>query len=227
MTNFGFQNDALAESLGLSQWIGVRRDDFDSAAVHDALAQLHASAERKLRHAVVPPCLRQNVLRLAALTGLSDTDCRVLEFSVLIASDHLLDDCADWLGPLSTVNVIHALAVVLALPEPDVRNALAPRAILTRSGLLSVDRTGSARLRGKLDLLSTTFADHIASTDADPLNLLRDLVAPSSPPGLALTDFEHLAPTLAILLPYLKHALAENRPGVAADRKLTQLEAFC
>lgn len=91
------------------------------------------------------------------------------------------------------------LALLLALPADDVRTALSSQGVLARSGLLKVDRSGTAMPHNKLDLLSNQFADSVLASETDPIALLRDMVSPSAP---------------AILRPYLAQAVAGNRPGL-------------
>lgn len=210
----GFNNDTLAEILGLGAWLEPDSGDFNAKAARAELRKLHQAGERKHVGVTAPACLRRNVERLSGLVGLSDTDCRILEFAVMIQNERLLDDTADWLGQLSSVKVFHALAGVLDLPEPDVRKALSAQGILARSGLVSVERTCSTTLRGKLDLLSDNFADHIFSSDTDPVSLLRDTVAVGSPAELELTDYGQIGPSLSILRPYLKKSMNTGRKGV-------------
>ncbi len=210
----GFGNDALAETLGLVEWVDSGQCEFDSRAVRTELRKLHQAGERKLSGAAMPSDLSSNVERLAKLVGLSDTDCRILEFVVLIHSEPLLEDIADRLGSLSTAKACHALSVLLDLPEHEIRSSLSAQGTLSRSGLISVNRSGNYMLRGKLNLLSDNFADRISSSDADPVSLLRDTVALSAPAELGIADYAHIAPSLAILRPYLKRSIATGRKGV-------------
>jgi transitional endoplasmic reticulum ATPase len=210
----GFSNDTVAQMLGLGEWIDPVDRDFDPKVVRAELRKLHQTGERELRDAATPSCFASNVVRLSKLVGLSDTDCRVLEFAVLIHNERLLDDASDWLGQLSSVKVFHALSILLDLPEHEIRSALSTSGILTKSGLVSVNRSGMSTLRGKLDLLSGDFADHILSFDADPASLLRDTVALGSPAQLEIADYGHIAPSLSVLRPYLRNALVTCRKGV-------------
>ncbi len=210
----GFSNDVIAEKVGLGEWIDSRSCDFDPATVRRELRELHRVAEKKFAKAEAPACLRDNVARLAELVGLTEADCRILEFAVLIQNERLLDDTADWLGNLSSVKVFHALAALLDLPEVVVRASLSAQSVLGRSGLVTIERSGASTLRCKLDLLSEHFADQIVSNEADPVTLLRDMVAPASPGQFSMIDFEHIAPSLSILRPYLKRAFESARRGV-------------
>jgi SpoVK/Ycf46/Vps4 family AAA+-type ATPase len=209
-----FNNDSLAEIIGLGAWVESSTKDFDRQAVRACLRKLHQQKERDARHIEAPQYLRRNVSRLQTLVGLSDTDCRILEFAVLIHSERILDDLADGLGILSTVKVFYALSVLLDIPERDIRAALSTQGILAKAGLLSVDRNCATLLRAKLDLLSETFADSIASSDADPIALLRDTVAPASPAELGIADYAHITPSLNVLRPYLKRSIETGRKGV-------------
>ncbi len=217
----GFGNDNLAELLGLGAWIEPVPSDFEHKStdysqklVRAELRKLHAGAERKWHDLVAPACLRENVDRLSELVGLTDTDCRILEFAVLIKNERLLDDTADWLGQLSSAKVFHALSVVLALSEHDVRVSLSADGMLAKSGLVAVSRCGTSTLCGKLDLLSDNFADNVLTSDADPISLLRDTVALAAPAKLKISDYGHIAPSLAVLRPYLRHAVTTGRKGV-------------
>jgi transitional endoplasmic reticulum ATPase len=210
----GFQDDSLAEALGLQEWLAPELDDFDPKTVRIQLRKLHQEAESQCPGARLSACLDANVARLAKLVGLSATDCRILEFVAMLKSERLLDDTGDWLGQLTSAKVIHALAVLLDLPEPEIRDALSTHGALVQSGLVSLDRGHRAMLSGKLELLSDQFADHIVSSEFDPVVLLRDTVAPAAPSQLKLSDYKHVKASLAVLRPYLRRALSSGRTGV-------------
>jgi SpoVK/Ycf46/Vps4 family AAA+-type ATPase len=210
----GFMNDPLAETIGLGEWIDSAPIEFDAKLVRAKLRKLHQAAEKSLQDAKMPACLSRNIDRLSALVGLSDTDCRILEFAVTIQSERLLDETADWLGRISSAKAFHALSVILSIPEPEIRSSLSAQGVLGKSGLVSVDRNGTASLSGKLDLLSETFADNISSSDSDPIHLLRDTVSIGTPAQLGIDDYEHIGPLLAVLRPYLKQTVLTSRLGV-------------
>jgi ATP-dependent 26S proteasome regulatory subunit len=206
-----FSNDQLAHALGLSEWVDPEDREFDPAAVRARLRELHRQAERRV--ASPPQVLRENVARLANLVGMTESECRVLEFATMLHHERMLDDTADMLGNPSGSRIVDILSVLLDMEAQQIRAALSTQGVLARSGLLSVDRSG-ARLCGKLDLLSSQFAELLVDSDADPISLLRDMVAPSTPARLTLADYPHLDDALPILRPYLAQALATSRQGV-------------
>ena len=211
--SYGFQDDSIAALLGLGRWIEPSCA-FDPRAARADLRNCHEKAEREICDSSAPRCLRRNVARLAALVGLTEVDSRILEFAVMIHGERALDDVADSLGALSSLKVIHALAVLLELPEAIVRASLDPKGPLSSSGILSLERCGTSALRSKLTLLSDAFADHVLTSDADPVSLLRDVVAPSSAGHLVLSDFDYLEQSLQILRPYLRQSLSCGRIGM-------------
>ena len=189
-------------------------DDIDYNEALKRLDKLYVSAEKKLKLATAPKCLAGNVRCLSALAGLSATDCRILEFAILIHTEETLEKVSALLGDLMSKQVFKVLSVVLDLPQPEVRNSLSKKGALARSGLLSLDRSSANNLKDKLDLLSPGFADIVVSSDANPVHLLRDVVSPASPPHLTIADYPHLEKELRVLLPYLKKAVTTGRKGV-------------
>lgn len=210
----GFGDDEVCEIVGLGHWIEPGDREFKDMAVLAELRSLHARAEAWKRPRRAPANLAKNVKRLAALVGLTQAEMRVLEFAVLLHSERVIDDTADFVGPFSTTRMGHALAVVLGLPQEEIRGALSSRGALARSGLVTIDRTGINGLRGKIELLSSRFADLMLTEAADPVSLLRDTVSLSEPPTLAMEDFDHLSEPLEILRPYLRRSVESRRKGV-------------
>ena len=189
-------------------------DDIDYREALKRLDRLYVSAEKKLNHATAPKRLAGNVRCLSALAGLSATDCRILEFAILIHTEETLEKASALLGEMMSKQVFKVLSVVLDLPQPEIRNSLSKKGALARSGLLSLDRNSANDLKDKLDLLSPGFADLMVSSDANPVHLLRDIVFPSSAPHLSIADYPHLEKELRVLLPYLKEAATTGRKGV-------------
>ena len=214
ITSSDFRNDTVADAVGLGEWIDPSPHDFDHKAVLAELRKAHQFCEDEHGDAPMPSCLGRNIQRLAELVNLSEIDCRVLGFAVMLHNEQLIDDVADYLGQMSTLKMFYVISVMLDLTEDEVRASLSMQGILSRSGLLTVDRRGESNLRGKLDLLSPSFADNVMSADSDPVSLLRGIVGPSTGPELALDDFEHISPSLSVLQPYLKQSLSTSRKGV-------------
>ncbi len=210
----GFHHELIAQQLGFdSQWIN---QDYQEAAAVSQLRQLYQEAEaaQLQQPAQLPIELSQNVVHLAELVGLSALEGQLLAFAALLHTERSLDDAADYLGLLTSAKTAQVLSVILNAPHAAVRAALDSQSRLVRSGLLMVDRQGSYSLRNKLELLSGHFADHLLSSNDDPVQLLRDTIAPTTAPILGLADYPHIQSSIDLLLPYLKQVQACKRQGV-------------
>lgn len=138
-----FREDKLARALGLGHWLEEEANrPFNPKAVRWELRQLHAQAEAHADSVQSAPALRQNLAQLAALANLSEVDCKILEFTCCLHCDSLLEEATDLFENLSIVQVIACVATILALPVDAVRSALAPGAVLARTGLLTLERNG-------------------------------------------------------------------------------------
>lgn len=211
----GFQSDFLAECLGVAE-LPLPADDKQAVKILRAeLTKQHKQVERKKSLAESHPALEQNILKLRELCGLNDVECRILEFTVMLHTDRVLDDTADWLGEsISTSRLHHILSVLLDLPGVEVRTALSSQGMLARSGLMAVDHSSNYRLKSKLELLSPTFANRLLDPTVDPVTMLRDIVVPSASPTLNLTHFEHVSESIELLRLYLSQANETRRTGV-------------
>jgi SpoVK/Ycf46/Vps4 family AAA+-type ATPase len=216
-----FSDDEVAEALGLKDAeSNVFEEDLSDGKriakkIHTKLRALWQEVEKQCGEAEAPGEMRQNVDRLAALVGLSELDCRILEFVVLVRTESLLHDMAVRANNLSFVKLCRALAAILDAPEEDIRAALDSRGSLLRSGLLKIDSdVMNYDLTDKVALVSRHFADRILTGNAEPLDLLRDMVCVAPAPELGLEDYAHVRETLDIALPYLRQACETGRRGV-------------
>ncbi len=214
MSDHGISCDNVAQAVGLGEWIDCTIKDFDRKQVLTDLRRNQAQIEREAKNARVSNVLGDNVSRLARLVGLNGTDCRILEFAVMIHNESILDEACDRLGQLTSLKLCHALSVILELPEQEVRAALGANGILAKSGLVAVDRSSAGYMLGKLDLLSKHFADLISTNEIEPVGLLRDTVNPGQIATLQISDFQHIDDSLQILRPFLKRSIATKRIGV-------------
>ena len=213
ITRHGFEDDDLAESLEMA---AADADDanFSVSALRSQLRKRYLAAEAAAHSVALPEPVSENIGRLAELVGLNDADRCILEFAVMLQNEQHLANAAECLGLLTSAKACHVISKVLDIPLPEVRTALGSDSVLAASGLLAIERSGMNFLRFMLNLLSDRFADHVTSSNTDPIGLLRDTVLPSSPGHLTLSDFEHLDESLRVLRPYVRRAIESRRIGV-------------
>lgn len=210
----GFNNPMLAEAIGLDKQCELTGKEVDRAKIRAALQKLHRECEEQHPAPSVPECLAENIERLSKMVTLSEADRRIIEFAVLLHSEGLLSDLSDRLGELPSNKTFRILAVILDIPESEIRTAFSGQGNLTKSGLVLIDRKCNCPLIHKIELLSSGFADLMVSSEIDTLNIIRDRVSRSSPASLNIDAYAHIGTTLKILLPYLAHSFEKQRAGV-------------
>ncbi len=234
----GFHSDEVATMIGLGHWIEAGCDQwpdtptrqrissyadedgeryasgYDRKQVLKELRKLHAGAEGHVHKCNAVSPLTVNIDRISELVGLSAVESAVLRFVVTLHSNNALSIAALLLGNLTTSRLLSSLCTVLVVEEDAMRQALSASGALCRSGLLTVERNGPESMDQKLQLLSHHFADYIVTAETQPLDLLRDTVAPSPAAQLAMADFAHVQESLRTLLPYLRHVQQTMRKGV-------------
>lgn len=201
----GFRDNIVAAQLGLGQLdAGDEGGGFDADAARRQLRQMFQECEGlspNLGHSV---SLANNLDRLATLVGLAEVEKEILGFVVLLHTVPALERAFGLLGELTSRSAIEVIARILHRPLGETAKALKPRATLSESGLVRLDREYSRPLGRKIDLISDSFADTMTLDDIEPLHLLRDIVVPTLPPELHLGDYDHLSEELSLLLPYLE-----------------------
>ena len=209
-------SDLLAETFDTrNEWRLKSDGKVANKKALNCLYKLYKREEKTLRKAKPPKLLARNVKRLSKLAGLSATDCRILEFTVLMHSVEVLGVACDLLGSLSLVKLFKVLSGLLAVPEAEIRSSLSKKSGLSRSGLVVLDRDWMRdELKMKLTIISPRFAEVMVSSDAEPVALMQDVVPPSTPPHLTIDDFPHKSSELDILLPYLRKSLHRGRRGI-------------
>jgi len=212
--SFSFDYD-VAEFLKLKT--AKRSDDLDFKSIRKELYSLYNLTETKSHSCNASMCLSQNILKLASLLGLSDVDCRILEFSIFLQNEELLTNVSDLLGAnLTSLKIIKILSVVLNIPEQEISQSLSLNAPLTNSGLLVIHQLGNGYLSRKLAPLSHSFANTIYSVDTDPITLLKESILLSTAPHLELIDYDHINKEINVLSLYLKKSITTDRMGVNA-----------
>ena len=209
---YGCSLSDFGPALGLSEAL-VSAEPLDIPALRNCLIKRYLRQESSAASLALPMQTAQNVGRLAELVRFNNAETRILGFAIMLHYDRVLHDVASAFGSMGSRRLHDVLATLLDLPMAEVRQALRSGSALIRSGLISYEG-GSDTLVSHLSPLSDAFVERIASSDIDPMTVLRETVLQSSPGHLGLPDFSHIGESLGILLPYLSAALRSRRVGV-------------
>jgi SpoVK/Ycf46/Vps4 family AAA+-type ATPase len=210
----GFQNDNLAEQLTVAYL--EHEPSFDQAKALFVLR--HRLQETEAIHQQTPlgypEVFKKNLLRLQEELSLNDHEIKILGFTIFLHADSLLDDTADYLEHLTAIKLYRALSVILEIEEKDIKDALANRSMLSRSGLVKVDRDSAQRMRSKLELVSQSAYDLMMDEQFEPMDLLKSMVVESEPAKLTMNDYPYFEKQGKVLQAYLGHSLATHKKGV-------------
>jgi transitional endoplasmic reticulum ATPase len=204
------------EGIAMLFDVDIQSNEFDKAKARGILTAQLRDAEKDAPKLVLPEPLAGNIQKLSSLIGLSDVECKLLSFAVFLHNDRLLNETADLLGrELNSLKLFHILSVLLDVTEKEIRAAFNSNSMLSRTALLTVDRSYSHDLKSKLSVLSTAFSDRLMSDSCDsPIDWLRNMVNLSKPANLKFDNYDHLKDDLGVLLPYLRQSVDKSQQGV-------------
>ena len=211
VSDHGFVRDSIASVLGV--------EDLEDAIFEDRQRVVESVRRRCRRYlataeAVYPENLVRNVDRLREVIALGDVEADILKFTVLLHYVQELDDVCDLLDTLNSSKVVRALAIILDLDEREVKKALSPRSLLSRSGLLEIDRAHSGSLKGKLDLPSGNFADMMVNYEGEDFyEIFKDVVRGVGGATLSAEDYDYMAKERDLLLRYLRRSVETRARG--------------
>ena len=214
----GFSDESLAEAIGLYEYLRISDldpDEMDRRKSLLVLKSLHSKAEETTIKEIQMPILEANIQRFKEIVGLSEIDCKLLTFALIIHSCPLLEQAGELLSDFSSGKIIQTLALILKLSTSDVKHALSRRGRLVTSGLLQLEPDFVVHdLKSKIEILSDNFAESMVMEEDDPVVMLKDVIRPAPPPQLCLDDYAYLGDHLKILRAYLRDTFEIIRSGV-------------
>lgn len=211
ITDDGISNESLAKMLSLSDG-SDGNENFDRKAAVAKLRALHKQAESTANSAQVFSCLHENVQRLASIAGLSDPDCRILEFMITHKMDRNIAIALNFTGDFITPKFPFVLSTVVDLPISTIEECLT-RGPLRLSGLISAHYSRYSDTP-TFRLISSSFAEKMMSDQFDPLSVLDGHVYPAPQSTISFEDYSRPHKSISFLRSYLCQALAEHRVGV-------------
>ena len=214
----GFMDDALARTLGLGQYIPETEVEGDMFNRHKMLSKLRFKLKQMEARTVAiraPKELADNVSRLQVMTGMTDTECRILEFAIMAHGMRDIERITELPPSIRPAEVAKHISIYLGIPVNDVLKAVNRQSLMVRSGLfcISGNETFLPSLCEHLKLVSYTFAEQMLAAQCDFEQVFHDMVTPGKTTKLKITDFYHLKDQVEILCHFLSNAAKENKSG--------------
>ena len=156
--------------------------------------------------------LSENIQLLGDALDLTNIECEILAFAVILYTVSWLENSADTLGVLDTQRAYNALATALLLEESDVRRALAPDATLAAAGMLRV-RADMGDLKTKLQLLRS-LPDVLLTKQDSTKVMLQPFFHTSPLATLTRDDFPHATAEWSLVARYLESTIHDHKSGI-------------
>ena len=207
-----FRSPYIADLIGLDKSWLVSAEQTGHRCLETELRRLLALRESLIPDGTYSPFF-PNTRKLVSLLALSEVECRLLEFTIVLKTDHVLCDMSDVVGDLSGGQTVHVLSVILDIHPKEIREALKLDSTLSRSGMLSMRRRSTSILASKLELLTDSLPELIQDGVEDPLLLLRGAILPCSAPTLRIDDFAQVGEEVSLIHRLLARVLSKPRRG--------------
>lgn len=209
-----FNKDSIAYFLDVGKYTEMDSDDFKRSEVLAILKKNHTKLEKRKRF-TSSKLLTKNIKQISKLMNLNYYEEQILEFKVLQNQYEILDEAADLLGnTLNSAQAKKALSVILNIPLKNINEAFKSTSKLSRSSIVSINKSYHHDLNSKLEILSDEFADNMVNLDEDISVMIKDTVKPCEKGELKLKDYKHLEKDIDILTPYLANAMENKKHGV-------------
>lgn len=207
-----FVNDELARELGFEECV----DDsskFNRNTVMSELRQNLANLKKKAPQVEDESRLWKNVNELGHALELTDTEVRILYFSVVARVESKFEDAIGYIGTL-TIQVLEKLFnVCLGMDIKEIRSALSESGTLLRTGILCIDMDGGYAFSGRVEILRG-LTDELQREHKDSLSMFRNNIVPSFQAKLSAAHYPHLADDAETIKHYLGSANQVKPTGV-------------
>jgi SpoVK/Ycf46/Vps4 family AAA+-type ATPase len=159
--------------------------------------------------------LSKNIAQISSLMHLNKYEEQILEFLTLLKQYEILNDAVGLLGSeLNTTQTKQALSIILDIKSKHIDSAFASDSKLSKSSLVTIDKSNNHSIDMKLDSISNAFLDNLLNLDEDISVMIKDSIKACSKSSLKLKDYKHLSSDIDIVLPYLKNAINTKQSGV-------------
>jgi len=207
--------------LKVAEFIGF--DDYERFSEGKTVSKIRSELKLVLEQWVVkgygkkrlPKNLEKNLRELRKVIVISDLECDILAFGVILHSESILETGCGVLGSdLASHMVPRILAAALGEDLKSVRAALDRDAKLAKTGLLNVEIRGRYDLRQLVDLMTPTFANRMLGDLKDIRSLVENFVTPSAPASLTADQLAHAHDWLLLTRRHLADAVEKRKIGI-------------
>ncbi|MDF1883692.1 AAA family ATPase [Sulfurimonas sp. SAG-AH-194-C21] len=208
------RRDSIAYFLDIGKYLEMDSEDFKRSEPLALLKRNYIKLEKRKRFSS-SKILSKNIKQISNLMNLNQYEEQILEFTVLINQYDILDETADLLGSsLNSSQAKKMLSGILNIPMVHINAAFKSNSKLSKSSIVSINKSFHHDMRNKIEILSDEFADNMFNLDEDISVMIKNAVRPCDKNSLKLKDYKHISKDMDIVIPYLKHAIENKKQGV-------------
>jgi len=209
-----FYSESIAYFLGVGQYLYMDIDAFKRSEVLAILKQNHLKLEKRKRF-TSSKILTKNIKQISTLMTLNNTEEQILEFCVLLNQYEVLENTTNLLGyELNSPKAKKIMSVILNIPLKSVNNVFKSSSKLSKSSIVTINKSTTNNLGNKVKIISDSFADDMLNLDEDISEMIKESVRPCDASSLKLKDYEHISKDIDIVMPYLKNTIKTKKKGV-------------
>lgn len=207
--------------LKVAEFIGF--DDYERFSEGKTVSKIRSELKLVLEQWIdkgygkkrLPKNLKKNLRELQKVIVISDLECDLLAFGVILHSESILETGCGVLGSdIASHMVPRILAAALGEDLKSVRAALDRDAKLARTGLLNLEIRGRYDLRQLVDLMTPTFSNRMLEDLKDIRSLVENFVIPSASASLTADQLSHAHDWLLLTKRHLADAVEKRRVGI-------------
>lgn len=208
-----FKNDDVAFFLGLVDQANYGKNHNDKPTVIRNLNSLLVTYEKLSKSLKPSKVLTDNVQDISNLINLSDIEQKILTFVIVLSTSNVLEAVTDLAGELTLNDACELISVALNISPKEIKDALAPNAILTSSGLITIYKRGKCRLVSKIECINNNFVEKITTLKTEPSELIKESVKCCEKAKLSIRNYYHIKTIQSKTLLYLKESIVQDRKG--------------
>lgn len=157
--------------------------------------------------------LARNSKAIAEYLGLNSIERQLLVFAVILEHDNGLKAMTDNLGELKAEGIMKALSALLVLPLEEIRKAFSRNGLLSRSGILTLNRETPNEMQHKLEILDG-LAEALQEPGVSVETMLARYITPAGQSALAESNYRHVADYFTMIREHLHQACEKQARGV-------------
>lgn len=206
-----FEDDDVANFLGLERYMDLSRDDFHKDEIVEVLRSHYIKLEDKNTY-VLNGLLSANIHNLTRLVDLNEYEQEILVFAIYMEEYSILRDIfQNMRAEINDTQKKDAIAVILGIKTSQIKKCFSSTSKLMKTSLLNFSARSS---RISFDFITDKFASQMNGSNQSIERMFDDVVSNCDTTELGLKDYSYVEKELSLAIKYLKSNIKKPQKGV-------------